>query len=189
MTKNEIRKEILARRFGLSDGQVSTKSEAICRSLISDGVFTKASVIGLYWPFRKEVLTQPVFRTALAESKRVGFPLVRAEEHAIIYIAVDDPAEMRVGTYGVTEPRFVPDRVIRPEELDLIIIPGVAFDGRGYRIGYGAGYYDRLLTGDAVTATRVATAFDIQIVDQVPHKDYDQRVDVIFTESRVIVCS
>jgi 5-formyltetrahydrofolate cyclo-ligase len=189
VTKSEIRKEILAQRFGLSDWQVSTKSDAICRRLISNGVFTRASVIGLYWPFRKEVLTQLIFETALSEHKRVGFPLARAEEHSIVYVAVDNPAEMRVGTYGIMEPRFIPDRVIRPEELDLIIIPGVAFDRRGYRIGYGVGYFDRLLTGNAVTATRAAPAFDMQIVDQVPHEDHDRRVDVIFTESRVIECS
>lgn len=189
MTKADIRKEILARRRGLSDSEASFRSEAICRRLILDDVFITASVIGLYWSFRKEVLTQSVFDAALSERKRVGFPLVRAEEHAIIYIAVDDPAEMRVGTYGIMEPRFIADRVIRPEELDLIIIPGVAFDRRGYRIGYGAGYFDRLLTGADVTATRAAPAFDIQIVDRVPQKDYDRKVDVIFTESRVIMCS
>ncbi|MBN2224127.1 MAG: 5-formyltetrahydrofolate cyclo-ligase [Deltaproteobacteria bacterium] len=189
MTKNEIRKEILARRLGLSDSQASFRSEAICRRIISDDIFITASVIGLYWPFRKEVLTQSLFRTAVSERKRVGFPLVRADDHTITYIAVDDPAEMRTGTYGIVEPRFDVNRVIRPEELDLIIIPGVAFDRRGYRIGYGVGYFDRLLTGDAVTATRAAPAFDIQIVDRVPQKDHDRKVDIIFTESRVIKCS
>jgi len=189
VTKNEIRKERLALRLDLSEKEASASSRKICRRLISDSAFITASVIGLYWPFRNEVQTQSVFRAALSKGKRVGFPLVRAEDHAITYIAVDDPAEMRQGTYGIMEPRFLAERVIRPEEFDLIVIPGVAFDRRGYRIGYGAGYFDRLLAGGAVTATRAAPAFDIQIIDRVPRAGHDEKVDVIFTESRVIICS
>ena len=189
MTKNEIRKERLALRLDLSEKEASVSSRKICRRLILNSAFITASVIGLYWPFRNEVQTQSVFRSALSKGKRVGFPLVRAEDRAITYIAVDDLAEMRQGTYGIMEPRFLEERVIRPEEFDLIVIPGVAFDRRGYRIGYGAGYFDRLLAGGGVTATRAAPAFDIQIIDRVPRAGHDEKVDVIFTESRVIICS
>jgi 5-formyltetrahydrofolate cyclo-ligase len=189
VTKHEIRKEILDRRLGLSDSETTVKSETICGRLISDSAFVGASTVGLYWPFRNEVRTESIFRAARTGGKRVGFPLVRAGDRMIAYIAVDDPAEMSRGTYGIMEPRYVPDRVIRPEEFDFIVIPGVAFDERGYRIGYGAGYFDRLLAGDAVGATRAAPAFDIQIIDRVPHADHDEKVDIIFTESRVITCS
>jgi 5-formyltetrahydrofolate cyclo-ligase len=189
VTKHEIRKEILARRLGLDVSQATAKSEIICGRLVSDGAFIAASTVGLYWPFRNEVRTEPLFRAARTGGKRVGFPLVRAGDRALIYIAVEDPAEMSRGTYGVMEPRYQPDRIIRPEEFDLIVIPGVAFDERGYRIGYGAGYFDRLLAGDAVRATRAAPAFDIQIIDRVPRAGHDERVDIIFTESRVIICS
>jgi 5-formyltetrahydrofolate cyclo-ligase len=189
VTKDEIRQEILTRRLGLSDTEVSEKSRAICNRLISDNAFAAASTIGLYWPIKNEVLTEPVVRAAASGHKRVGFPLVRAEDRALIYIEVDDPADMAPGTYGIREPRFVRERIIPVEELGLIVIPGVAFDTRGYRIGYGGGYFDRLLTGRSVTATCVAPAFDIQMVDRVPHEEYDRKVDVIFTESRVIMCS
>jgi 5-formyltetrahydrofolate cyclo-ligase len=189
VTKDEIRKEVLTRRLNLSDPEVLLKSEAICSRLISDEVFVRASTIALYWPFKNEVMTQPVFRAAVSDRKRVGFPLVRAGERAIIYVAVDDPADMVAGTYGIREPGFTPQRVIAAEEFDLIVIPGVAFDTRGYRIGYGGGYFDRFLAGRRVGATRAAPAFDIQIVDRVPQEEYDKKVDVIFTESRVIMCS
>ena len=189
MTKDEIRKEILTRRQGLSDSDVSLKSETICRRIISDEVFAAASVIGLYWPFRNEVLTEPIFRAARSGRKRVGFPLARTEDRAIIYIAVDDPSDMTTGSYGIREPHYIPGRVIPAEEFDLIVLPGVAFDTRGYRIGYGGGYFDRFFADRSVTATRAAPAFDIQMVDRVPHKEHDIKVDVIFTESRVIMCS
>jgi len=189
VTKDEIRKEILTRRQGLSDSDVSLKSETICRRLISDEVFAAASVIGLYWPFRNEVLTEPIFRAARSGRKRVGFPLARTEDRAIIYIAVDDPSDMTTGSYGIREPRYIPGRVIPAEEFDLIVLPGVAFDTRGYRIGYGGGYFDRFFADRSVTATRAAPAFDIQMVDRVPHKEHDIKVDVIFTESHVIMCS
>lgn len=188
MTKNEIRKELLSRRLDLSDSDVSFRSEAICRRLIADEVFTAASVIGLYWPFKNEVLTGGVFWAALSEHKRVGFPLVRADR-LIVYISVDDPADMAAGNYGIMEPRFVPERVIPIEEFDLIVIPGIAFDDRGYRIGYGGGYFDRLLSGSGITATLSAMVFDFQIVDRIPNEEYDRKVEIIFTESRVIACS
>ncbi len=187
MTKEEIREEVLKRRLALSNRGIASKSRAICRRLISDSAFVTASVVGLYWPFRNEVLTQPVFHEALAKRKRVGFPLVRVDERRIIYVSVDDESELSAGTYGIREPRLIPERVIPPEELDLLVVPGVAFDERGYRIGYGGGYFDRLLAS-GVTATRAATAFDMQIVVRVPHEPHDEKVDIIFTEDRIIRC-
>lgn len=189
MTKDEIRKEILTRRLNMSDYEVSSKSEAICGRLISHDAFVTASVIGLYWPFKNEVMTEPVFRAAVFGQKRVGFPLVRAEDRTIIYIEVDDPADMSPGQYGIREPRNDPRRVIPVEEFDLIVIPGIAFDTRGYRIGYGGGYFDRLLAGPSVTAVRAVPAFDLQLVNRVPEEKYDKQVDVIFTESCVINCA
>lgn len=189
MTKDEIRKEVLKRRLALSDREVSSKSRAICSRLVSEDVFVTASVVGLYWPFRNEVLTQSIFHEALSRHKKVGFPLVCAQQHRITYVAVNDPSELAAGTLGIMEPRFIEDRVIPAEELDLIVVPGVAFDERGYRIGYGGGYFDRLLTARTVTATRAAPAFDMQIVDRVPHEDHDEKVDIILTESRTIGCT
>jgi len=189
VTKDEIRKELLTRRLGLSDRQVSSKSDAICRRLIEDRFFVAASVVGLYWSFKNEVLTRSIFLAAVSDGKRVGFPVVRTADRTIVYVRVDNPSQMTVGTYGIMEPRLVEERVIPAEEFDLIVVPGVAFDTRGYRIGYGGGYFDRFLAGSRVTATRAAPAFDIQIVDRVPRKMHDIRVDTIFTESRVITCS
>jgi 5-formyltetrahydrofolate cyclo-ligase len=188
VTKDEIRKEVLGRRLAMGDREVSARSASICRRVISDDVFVTARTIGLYWPFRNEVLTQSIFREAVSRRKKVAFPVTSAEGRAMDYIAVDDEDDLSEGTYGIMEPRFVPERRVGVEELDLIVVPGVAFDERGYRIGYGGGYFDRLLSGDAVRARRAALAFDLQLVDRIPRRAHDAKVELIFTESRVITC-
>jgi 5-formyltetrahydrofolate cyclo-ligase len=188
VTKDEIRKEVLRRRLAMDETEVSARSASICGRVISDDVFVTARSIGLYWPFRNEVLTRAVFREAVSGRKKVAFPVVNARKRAMDYITVNDQNELSEGAYGIMEPRFDPERRVGVEELDLIVVPGVAFDERGYRIGYGGGYFDRLLAGDVAGAKRAALAFDLQLVDRIPHEAHDTKVELIFTESRVITC-
>jgi 5-formyltetrahydrofolate cyclo-ligase len=116
-------------------------------------------------------------------SKRVLLPYVKGKDLEISEIcSLQDVAP---GKFKILEPKRKENAPI--SDVDLVIVPGVAFDGRGQRVGYGGGYYDRFLV--KTRAPRVALAYENQIVASVPAEDHDQRVDKIVTEKRVITCS
>lgn len=173
----------------MTPSEVSTKSAEICRRLIADEIFGTAAAIGLYWPFKKEVITESIFYAATQEQKDVGFPRVLTHDERIVYISVLDLTTLAVGTYGIMEPPYDHERVIGYSALQLVVVPGVVFDERGFRIGYGGGYFDRLLAEESLTAKTAGLSYDLQVVGRIPEQDHDRRVDVIFTESRVIRCS
>ena len=189
MTKEEIRKKILSQRFKMSRGEVMAKSEVICSYLISSKQFREAKIISLYSPIKKEVRTEDIFNAARSEGKIAGFPVSDPKNLEITYFEVDDMSDLIEGTYGIMEPLPDKKRMIDASDINLIIIPGVAFDERGFRIGYGGGYFDRLLGRDDIKATKIALAFDLQMVPRIPVESHDMRVDFIFTESRKIECS
>ncbi len=188
MTKEELRKKILSKRFKMSQREVQAKSEVICSSLISSELFREAKIIALYSPIKKEVRTEDVFTAAKSEGKIVGFPVSNSDNIEITYFEVDDMSELLEGTYGIMEPSTDTKKMIMDSDIDLIIIPGVAFDERGFRIGYGGGYFDRLLEKDDIKATTIALAFDTQVVLRIPEESHDMRVNFIFTENRKIKC-
>lgn len=144
-----------------------------------------------YLAFRNEVPTGDLVRVAMEEGKRVMVPVVNPVAKSMTPSRLINPAtDLAVGQYGILEPRPEVFRPVDPAELDLVIIPGVAFDQRGNRVGYGGGYYDRfipLLREEAVT---VALAYELQIwPDTGPVTGpYDQPVHFIITETRVITC-
>ena len=92
--------------------------------------------------------------------------------------------ELRVGSYGILEPRIEKIRKTNVEDLELIIVPGIAFDKNGNRLGHGKGYYDRIL--GKTNATKIGLAFEFQIVGKIPTNENDKPVDIIITEERVI---
>jgi 5-formyltetrahydrofolate cyclo-ligase len=188
LTKKEIRKKILSQRFKMSQREVKAKSEVICGSLISSQLFGEAKIISLYSPIKKEVRTEDIFNAAKNKGKIVGYPVSDPKNLVITYFKVDDMSELTEGKYGIMEPLPDKKRMIKTSDIDLIIIPGVAFDERGFRIGYGGGYFDRLLGRGDIKATKTALAFDSQVISKIPEELHDMRVDFIFTESRRIEC-
>ncbi len=87
------------------------------------------------------------------------------------------------------EPRRDHGRVVPYDELDLVVVPGVVFDERGFRIGYGGGFFDRLLGEKAFRARTAALAYDFQVIERIPEEEHDRPVQAVFTESRVIRCT
>ncbi len=94
--------------------------------------------------------------------------------------------ELSIGSYGILEPRTEKIRKTRVEDIDLIIVPGVAFDKKGNRIGHGKGYYDRLL--DKTNATKIGLAFEFQLLKEIPTDKHDLPIDILITEKRIIKC-
>src|SRR5690606_18895751 len=119
-------------------------------------------------------------KTALNEGKNIIIPISVVETRQLILSQLMDyDKELEAGTYGILEPKKEYIREVNPELIDLVLVPGVAFDRKGYRIGYGGGYYDRFLTRIDDSVPKIALAFDLQIVAQVKKGRYDIPMDYI----------
>ena len=150
--------------------------------------FLEAECLGIYSPIRSEVNTQEIFHCAKSLGKRVGFPVTLTSIRRLLFFEVQDLEELSVGAFGINEPPFLGRNLISLDELDLLVLPGIAFDERGYRVGYGGGYYDRLIGEGNFSAVKAAIAFDLQIVENITVEPHDKKVDYIITESRMIKC-
>jgi len=179
--KKEIRKKALAARDNLPPGQRTAKSREIEERLFSLAEFKSARIVLFFASFRSEVETGSMIRRALTFGKRVVLPKVKGAELALYEIANWDK-DVSPGAWGIPEP--YEDRQIGLDEIGLIMVPGAAFDEQGNRLGYGAGFYDKLLS--SFTKTTVALAFEAQIVPRVPAELHDVPVKKIVTERRVI---
>ena len=179
--KKEIRKKVLAARDSLLPAQRTAKSREIEERLFSLPEFKSARIVMFFASFRSEVDTGSMIRRALTLGKRVVLPKVSGTELALYEIA-DWDNDVSPGAWGIPEPHG--NRPVKLDEIDLILMPGAAFDERGNRLGYGAGFYDKLLS--VFTKTTVALAFEAQIVPQVPADPHDVPAMKIVTEKRII---
>ncbi len=182
MSKRTLRQQLLARRRALAAAEREAASSAIQRTLVDSPAFAAARVVALYAAIHNEVETEAVFLAALSRGKEVLFPAVSGDH--LVFHRVTGPAELHPATFGIPEPLAAcPQR--DPREADLLVIPAVAFDLAGQRLGYGKGYYDRTLHLLEGSGRLVGVAFDFQLVDAIAGEPHDVRVDVIITDKRV----
>jgi len=177
--KNKIRKKLLEARQSIPTLEVLEKSNIILSKLSSLSLFQKARKILCYISFDNEVYTHG-FIKKYAKEKEMYVPVVKGKE--IIPSLIKEWQELRTGAYGILEPSEI--KAIEPEKIEMAIIPGIAFDIHGYRLGYGKGYFDRLLK--KTNAFKIGIAFDFQILENVPHEGHDVRMDAIITEKRIL---
>jgi 5-formyltetrahydrofolate cyclo-ligase len=176
-----LRKKVTDARDSLTQEERQMKSRSIENRLFLLPDFKAASTIMFFASFRSEVDTVPMIRKALAEGKRVVLPKVKGKNLALFEIREFDK-DIHAGAWGIPEPHENKPAFLA--DVELIIVPGLAFDERGNRLGYGKGYYDKLLS--AFPKTTAALAFEAQIVPEVPVTEHDIPVKLIVTEKRVI---
>jgi 5-formyltetrahydrofolate cyclo-ligase len=184
-SKSELRKTIRARLQAMTDEQRHASSLAACSRLLSLEAFVHASSVMLYMPLAMEVDVTPVAIRCFQSQRTVCVPRVdwdRRDMEAVSVTSFDDHV-MDVDEHGLRSPRG--GRLVVPSTIDLVVVPGIAFDAGGRRLGRGGGYYDRFLSRLRRGATTVGIAFDEQIVDKVPVNDEDVSVDVIVTDRRI----
>jgi 5-formyltetrahydrofolate cyclo-ligase len=179
--KRALRRAAIERRDLLSAGERSAKSERIVERVLALPEVGAARTVMAFWSFGSEVQTAALIQRLHEAGKRVVLPRIVEGEIAAVTYAPGDP--VAATSFGAMEP--VGAELVSAEDVDVVIVPGVAFDRRGGRVGYGGGFYDRLLSR-APSAPAVAVAFDVQLVDGVPRGRSDSRVDVIVTEDEVI---
>ncbi|KGG80248.1 5-formyltetrahydrofolate cyclo-ligase [Caloranaerobacter azorensis H53214] len=190
MNKNELRKKILNKRKELSNEDVLSLSNKIIDLLINTTFYKNANYIMTYIDFRNEVKTEKLIKKSLEIGKKIIIPISLTKSRKLLLSELKDyDNELTIGTYGILEPKKEFIREVSAEILDLIIVPGVVFDKRGYRIGYGGGYYDRFLLNIDKSVPKVALAFDFQVVEKIDKEKHDIPVDYIITEKGVITVS
>lgn len=185
--QRQIRRAMLAQRRALPERERLERSQRVWQRLATLPWYHNANVILGYMAFDKEVLTDGLLRQATAAGKRVVVPTVQVELQQLVLYAIRDlERDVAPGFHGILEPRCQYTSPVDVEELELAIVPGVAFDLQGGRLGFGAGFYDRLLSRFPPGVPKVAIAYDFQIVPRLPRQSHDIALDAIVTESRVI---
>jgi 5-formyltetrahydrofolate cyclo-ligase len=186
--KRALRDAVLAAREALDPAWRAQASEAIASRIVGMDGFASADLLLVTLPFRSEWNATLVVARALAAGKVVAAPRVDAPARMLRAYRIEDlDRDVERGYRGIPEPRASCAEVAL-ERIDWVLVPGVAFDPRGGRLGYGGGYYDRLLPFVAQRARRVAGAFDMQIVDDVPTAPHDIAVNFVVTEQRTLNC-
>lgn len=187
--KTELRKALIAARDAMSAASRNRASQLIQKKIADDPACREARAVMAYCSFGSELDTRPFLEATLAAGKMLVLPRVdQAGKSLKLYRVTDLTADLQAGKWGILEPKPDEERRVEIGSVDFVLIPGVAFDAQCHRLGYGAGFYDRLF-GDAQRAgvqlpRRVAGAFDCQIVASVPVSETDLPVNSVMTETR-----
>ncbi|MCX7793976.1 MAG: 5-formyltetrahydrofolate cyclo-ligase [Thermodesulfovibrionales bacterium] len=187
LSKEDIRNSIIKKRDSFPSSLMYEKSILIKKRLLELEEFKNAGILLLYASFRSEPDTHELIQECLIAGKRVFLPRVNIEKKELEVREITSPGQLKKGYAGILEPDdSCPLRDLN--EADIIIVPGVAFDRSGGRIGYGSGYYDKLLAGLKKDIPVIAIAYDEQIVEDVCLEGHDRKVDMIITDREVIYC-
>lgn len=190
-----IRKIALDKRNLLTPEEVAGKSEAIMERLFSLGKYEQTCMVMAYMSFRNEVSTEQLILQCLQSGKRVVVPRVEKStpdasggvvKSLGVYEIKEAGKHMTAGYMGIAEPDASVLLRVDPTEIDLVVVPGVAFDVSRNRIGYGGGYYDRFLRTLRPDCLKAGVAFELQVFGSIPAASYDLPVDIIVTEERII---
>ena len=182
--KLRIRRELKETAAAFSKSYVSEASSAVCEKVLKSKEFREASVIFGYLSFRNEISVDGVLEEALRLGKTVAVPWIvsQTEMKAARLETLEDLPTDRYGIRTAPEPVML----VRPETIDLILVPGAGFSARGRRMGRGAGFYDRFLTH--VRGFRLGITCDRLLREEIPVDEYDRPVEALVTETRFMYC-
>jgi 5-formyltetrahydrofolate cyclo-ligase len=185
--KRELRAQLLALRNSHPPSELDSRSFRIKTRLIELPAMKYCRTLSTYLYIGSEVRTDGVVEWALRDGKRVIVPITDKVNKRLIFSELRDPEhELGKGNYGIREPKPEFRRPVALEEADVILVPGIAWDMQGYRIGYGAGYYDRSINSLKAHIMKLGLAYEFQLLCKLPRLGFDRRVNKILTEDRVI---
>lgn len=185
-SKGELRKKILNIRNNMKKTDAVDKSNLIIDKLVGLDHYQKSKTVFVYMSFKNEVITSELIERMFSENKRVVIPYTDIKNTVIIPSEIKNIEEdLVLSKYGYYEPVNEKIKVVEPEEFDLMIIPGVVFDKQLNRVGFGKGYYDRILCRKRKDAKVVAIAYEFQVLDEVPAEKHDIKMDMIITERNI----
>ena len=179
--KQALRQAMLKKRNSLSKEMLDKMSEMIQARVMNTDEFKNTETVATYHPVGSEVSTIQILSSVLQLKKRLALPRVEDETKIIFAEVKDLENDLEVGKYKIMEPKT---HCLKVSKIDLVLVPGIAWDENGHRLGYGKGYYDRYLAN--LQTISVGLAYDFQILKHIPHGDNDFRVNLIVTEKHVI---
>lgn len=181
--KTEIREYYIGKRRDIDDATKTEKDAKVSANMIASATYRYADTLLLYMPKADEINIIPIAEAGLAAGKRVAFPRCNPDDRSMVFHFVSSLDELEKSTYGLLEPPagFPAFDTAECEKHNVVcIVPGIVYDRKGYRIGYGGGYYDRYLS--SFGGTKVGVAYSDFIANSVPHGRFDLAVDVLMTE-------
>ena len=186
-TKSEIRSDIAAILNVLSDSEIKEKTKEIENRLFEFANFLESKIALLYINNSCEVISLDIIKRCFDLYKIVVLPAPNTSQYEMKLMKIDNiDKDLKPGIKGILEPDADRCKIVPIESIDIAIIPGVAFDEKGGRIGSGDGYYDKLIPKLPITTRKVALAFESQILPQMPVESHDKHVDIIITDKRII---
>ena len=174
MDKKELRQQIRQRKRAMTEEEINTASERLGVLLAESSLYRQAKTLYGYLPYNQEVRTVPMLQRALEDGKRVAVPKCYGDEMRFIYL--DDLSQVEKGYCGIPEP--IADGPVADDPTALVLMPGLAFDPQGHRIGYGGGFYDKFLASEPEHPT-VALCYDYQMLPQLDTEEFDVPVDCV----------
>ena len=175
MDKKLLRSQIRQKKQAMSLAEIEEKSRILAEKFIASDAYRNASAIYGYLPYNQEVRTVPMLEQALRDGKRVAVPKVYGDEMKFIFM--DDLSKVEAGYAGIPEP--VADAPVADDVTALVLMPGLAFDPQGHRIGYGGGFYDKFLAAEPNHPT-VALCYNFQMLEKLETEEFDIPVDTVF---------
>lgn len=172
MDKKTLRTQIREQKRAMTPEQIEKASQALAEQFLTLEVYRNAKTLYGYLPYNQEVRTVPILARALADGKQVAVPKVYGDE--MCFICLTDLTQVETGYAGIPEP--IADEPIADDPAALVLMPGLAFDKEGHRIGYGGGFYDKFLNAEPTHPT-VALCYAFQMVEDLPTEEFDVPVD------------
>ena len=168
---------MLEMRNRLNHPEIAKKSKTIQEFVIKSKEFESAKVVGTYYALGSEVTTELIIKRATILGKKIALP--RVEEDKITFYELSSMKSLIRGRFGILEP----SPYEQMSDIDILIVPGIAFDKKGNRLGYGMGFYDRLLSCKRTFS--IGLAYSFQLLENLPHDKYDKRLDAIASEDGI----
>lgn len=174
MDKRELRRQIREQKRAMTPEEIESASQKLKEIFLETEQYRRAKTVYGYLPYNQEVRTVPILEQALADGKQVAVPKVYGDEMRFIYL--NDLTRVAVSDFGIPEP--VEDGPVADDPTALVLMPGLAFDKEGHRIGYGGGFYDKFLAEEPEHPT-IALCYTFQVVNELPTEEFDIPVDQV----------
>jgi 5-formyltetrahydrofolate cyclo-ligase len=184
-SKQEIRNKILDHREAIDINIRNQWDEGIFNNLINSEWYKKANTIFAFVSFKSEADTHKIIKHAIKDRKIICVPRIESKQKGIEIFKIDGFNQLKKGYFGILEPDESCTEVDK-KDIDLILMPGVAFDRQGGRVGYGAGFYDKFLSDMNNNVNKIAVAYHFQVLHDIPMDEHDVRIDGIITEEESI---
>lgn len=183
--KKQLRQDLLSKRKALTPDEKTALDSAILHHLTTLPELQAARTILAYLDFRGEVDSGGLIEWALSHGKTICAPVTVVEERRLIPVKMRSLQDVKLGAYDIREPIMTDDNVADVQDIDCVILPGVGFDRQGGRLGYGGGYYDRFLPRLKPDVPKIAVAYELQVLPEVPLEPHDTLLDALVTEKGV----